>query len=69
MRRLFLLCLAFFLTACGAIERKTELALSGAPGQVVRAGPGDTVLDFKATKSLSNAFGKADIFGRAADSG
>ena len=57
------------LPCCSSIERKTELAFSAPPGQTLTAGPGDTVLDFKATKSLPNAFGKADLFGRTTDAG
>jgi hypothetical protein len=69
MRWFGLIFLTTSLAACSAIERKTELALSASPGQTMAAGPGDTVLDFKVTKSLPNAFGKADIFGRTADAG
>jgi hypothetical protein len=58
---------AVLCSSCSSIERKTELA--GATGVVQRAGPGDTVLDFKITKSLPNAFGKADILGRTTDAG
>jgi hypothetical protein len=36
---------ALLLCACGSIERKTELAVSAPPGQVLSAGPGDTVLE------------------------
>ncbi len=56
------------LAACREVERKTELqgALVGATRT---AGPGDTVMEFKATKPLPNMVGKADIFGRTTDAG
>jgi hypothetical protein len=69
MRHGLALALAALLCACGSIERRTELATSSPPGQAIIAGPGDTVMDFKATKSLPNAFSKADLFGRTTDAG
>jgi hypothetical protein len=56
-------------TACNSVQRNAELAVSSAMGQRLRAGPGDTVVDIKVTKSLPNAFGKADLFGRTTDAG
>lgn len=59
---------AALLAGCQEVERRTELR--GALVGVTRtAGPGDTVMEFKATKPLPNIAGKADIFGRTTDAG
>ena len=54
---------------CNPVQKSSELTVSGVPGQRLSAGPGDTVLDVKISKSLPNAFGKADLFGRTTDAG
>ena len=59
---------AFLLGACSPVENRADLATASA-GRQITAGPGDTVMDFKITKPLPNAFGQADIFGRRTDAG
>lgn len=54
--------------ACTPIENRADLSTASV-GRPLTAGPGDTVMDFKITKPLPNAFGKADIFGRRTDAG
>lgn len=56
------------LAACQTTERTSQLT-SASSGTVRTAGPGDTVMDFRATRALPNAFGSADIFGRRIDAG
>jgi hypothetical protein len=60
---------AAWLSACGAIERQSDLVKPAETGRSYRAGIGDTVIDLKLTQSLPNAFGKADLFGRTRDAG
>ena len=55
------------LGACGQVQREATLTTPSGSERV--AGPGDVVLDMKITKSLPNAFGKADLFGRTTDAG
>ncbi|MGQ4274952.1 hypothetical protein [Terrihabitans sp. B22-R8] len=59
---------ALMASACTPVERRTELT-SAVAGRELTAGPGDVVMEFKATKPLPNAFGSADIFGRTTDAG
>lgn len=57
------------LAACNPVQKNAQLVTTAAPGQPLSAGPGDTVMDVKLTKSLPNAFGGADVFGRTTDAG
>jgi hypothetical protein len=57
------------LVACQPVQKTTQLTTAVAPGQPLSAGPGDTIMDLKLTKSLPNAFGNADLFGRTTDAG
>lgn len=59
-RVVFLIVLS--LLGCSSIEHKTTV--SQPYGEVRTAGVGDVVLKATTEKSLPNAFGKADIFGR-----
>lgn len=61
---LFILSLA----ACNSVETKTRLD-TPVTGQLRTAGPGDTVLSFQSRRSLPNAFGRADLFGRTTNAG
>jgi hypothetical protein len=65
---LLLTSVIFALAACTAVEKRADLS-SAVAGRQLTAGPGDTVMDFRITKPLPNAFGKADIFGRRTDAG
>lgn len=56
------------ISACSPIEKKTEFVATSR-SQTRSAGPGDTVMEFKSSKPLPNAFGKADLFGRRTDAG
>lgn len=56
------------LAACSPVETKTSL-VTPVSAQTLSAGPGDVVLDFKSKRSLPNAFGKADLFGRTTNAG
>lgn len=60
---------AALLGACSPVERQAALVTPGIAGQRLSAGPGDIVMDVKVTKSLPNAFGNADLFGRTTDAG
>ncbi|QFR33828.1 hypothetical protein [Ancylobacter sp. TS-1] len=60
--------LAVMVGACSPIDKKVELSGISA-GAARMAGPGDTVMDFRVTKPLPNAFGQADIFGRTTNAG
>lgn len=57
----------FFAFSCAPIKQTSELAQP--VGQVLQVGIGGTVLTVNSEKSLPNAFGKADIFGRTTPSG
>ena len=57
------------LAACNPVQKNAQLVTTSAPGQLLSAGPGDTVMDVKISKSLPNAFGGADVFGRTTDAG
>lgn len=59
---------ALTLAACNSVETKTTLA-TPATGQVRTAGPGDVVMNFQSRRSLPNAFGRADLFGRTTNAG
>ena len=67
MSRPIALIACVFLAACGSIERTATVAQS--LGQTLVAGPGDVVLRVDREKSLENALGKADIFGRSTKDG
>lgn len=69
MRMVGVVVAAGLLAACNPVQKNAQLVTTTAPGQPLSAGPGDTVMDVKITKSLSNAFGGADIFGRTTDAG
>jgi hypothetical protein len=56
-------------SACNPVQKNAQLTTAAASGQHLSAGPGDTIMDLKLTKSLPNAFGQADIFGRTTDAG
>jgi hypothetical protein len=56
------------LAACNSVETKTSL-MTPATGIVMSAGPGDSVMSFQSRRSLPNAFGKADLFGRTTNAG
>jgi len=62
MKSFFLLALIIVMVGCSSIKHKTTL--SEPLGEVRIAGVGDVVLKATSEKSLPNAFGKADIFGR-----
>lgn len=60
--------LALMTAACAPVDTKVEL--SGIDvGTTRMGGPGDTVMEFRVTKPLPNAFGQADIFGRTTNAG
>lgn len=67
MKFLTTICLVIVLSACGSIERtkSTQQPL----GQVQLIGPGDVLLRIEHQRSLENAAGKADIFGRKTTEG
>ncbi|MEL3890452.1 hypothetical protein V6B08_09255 [Ferrovibrio sp. MS7] len=67
IRASFLL-LTLTLAACSPVETKTTLMTPGI-GQIRSAGPGDTVMAFQIQRSLPNAFGNADMFGRTVNAG
>jgi len=54
--------------ACGPTARKAVME-SSTVGAVRTAGPGDTVMDFRVSRPMPNAFGGADIFGRTTNAG
>lgn len=56
------------LSACSTLETKTSL-MTPATNATKVAGPGDVVLSFQSRRSLPNAFGKADLFGRTTSAG
>jgi hypothetical protein len=56
------------LAACNSVETKTSL-VTPATNSVMTAGPGDVVMSFQSRRSLPNAFGKADLFGRTTNAG
>ena len=64
---LFLAC-SIFLVGCGTDIKHTS-TLVQAMNSVLRAGVGDVVLQLKTSKSLPNAWGNADIFGRTTPTG
>jgi hypothetical protein len=68
-RAAFAILVAGGLAACNPVQKNAQLITTAAPGQPMSAGPGDTVMDVKVTKSLPNAFGNADLFGRTTDAG
>ncbi len=57
------------IVSCAPIQKSSEIVSVSSSGQSLSAGHGDTVLDIKISKSLPNAFGGADIFGRKTDAG
>lgn len=59
---LFVLIITFSLTACETINYKTTI--SQRLDTFITAGIGDTIYKSTTEKSLPNAFGRADIFGR-----
>lgn len=59
---------AFGLTACNSVETKPTLVTPVAQ-TVKSAGPGDVVMRFQSRRSLPNAFGQADVFGRTTNAG
>lgn len=69
MRVVFVAVVLGSLAACNPVQKNAQLVTTSAPGQSLSAGPGDTIMDVKITKSLPNAFGGADIFGRTTDAG
>ncbi|MCK7612353.1 hypothetical protein [Roseibium sediminicola] len=62
------LLLGLALTACNSVETKTSL-VTPTTHSVRTAGPGDVVMSFGSRRSLPNAFGKADAFGRTTNAG
>lgn len=56
------------IAGCSPVETKSELVTTS-KAQHLSAGPGDVVMEFKSSKPLPNAFGKADLFGRTTDAG
>lgn len=68
MKVIALLISTLIVSACGGtIQHKTNVAQS--IGQMRTAGVGDVVLKATTEKSLPNAFGKADVFGRTTPTG
>lgn len=59
---------AFGLAACNSVETKTTL-VTPVTQSVKTAGPGDVVMKFQSRRSLPNAFGQADVFGRTTSAG
>jgi hypothetical protein len=59
---------AIIISGCTPVATKTEFVTSSKNRQR-SARPGDLVMEFKSTKPLPNAFGKADLFGRTTDAG
>lgn len=59
---------ALMLAACNSVETTTSLE-TPASGQARTAGPGDVVMSFQSRRSLPNAFGRADLFGRTTNAG
>lgn len=59
---------ALTFSACAPVETSTNLT-TPISGQVRAAGPGDTVMTFQSQRSLPNAFGRADLFGRTTNAG
>jgi hypothetical protein len=55
------------LAGCSSIKHSSEVVQSR--GSALRAGPGDTIVTVNQRKSLPNAFGKADVFGRTTPTG
>lgn len=55
------------LSSCAPIQHSAEI--SQPVGQLMTAGVGDTILRIDERKSLPNAFGRADIFGRTTTTG
>lgn len=67
MRALVGLAAVLTLVGCGTIERTATPQQS--LGKTLLAGPGDVVLRVDRERSLENAFGKADVFGRSTKEG
>lgn len=66
-KRIGLLVFVLVLTGCGTIEQKSTV--DQRIGEPRFAGVGDVVLRVNTEKSLPNAFGKADTFGRTTPTG
>lgn len=60
--------IALGLTACNSVETKTTL-VTPVTQTAKTAGPGDVVMRFQSRRSLPNAFGQADVFGRTTNAG
>lgn len=59
---------ALVLTACNSVDTKTSL-VTPVTNNLMTAGPGDVVMSFQSRRSLPNAFGRADLFGRTTNAG
>tara|TARA_R110002110_G_scaffold284800_6_gene498862 strand:- start:2312 stop:2845 length:534 start_codon:yes stop_codon:yes gene_type:complete len=59
--------MAIQLQACAPIEHTVTIAQS--VDQLLKAGIGDSIITVNTAKSLPNAFGQADIFGRTTPTG
>lgn len=55
-------------TACNSVDTKTSL-VTPVTNNLMTAGPGDVVMSFQSRRSLPNAFGRADLFGRTTNAG
>lgn len=60
--------LAALVAGCSPIEHRTEM-LNPVSSEEMVAAPGANIIALKSTKSLPNAFGAADIYGRRTDTG
>ncbi|MDO8838518.1 MAG: hypothetical protein Q7V31_06275 [Parvibaculum sp.] len=58
---------AIHIQACAQVEHKNTIAQP--VDQVLRAGIGDAIVTINSEKSLPNAFGRADLFGRTTPTG
>lgn len=67
MKLIATMLIALSLTACGSIERTASAHQP--TGKVLLVGPGDVVLRIDRERSLENAAGKADIWGRKTKEG
>ena len=67
MRMIILLGTASVLSACATIDHTASVKQE--IGKTLIAGPGDLVLRVERERSLENAFGKADLFGRKTKEG
>jgi hypothetical protein len=66
-RILFVIAVALSVVGCGGVQQMSETLQTKDTN--LRAGIGDTIVTINQKKSLPNAFGQADVFGRTTPTG